>query len=245
MDIRTFLPVLLFWCGACASSTPLLQSPLAVLNTTYQTQVVELRSSLYYGDLYDENEFYMLSPYPFAHTSHINDLKGKPIFPRHERGIVPAGTRFVVQRIAFADMSEKWKRMWTTPRDYPWVILQATENQTHLPAVLKPFVVVLPLGMTKPAEVHEAMHGYFGKEGEIKAWLQDRKPTVRVAIFHKDIVPGMTYEELVAAKGVPQQWFSDKEGELQVRVAWYPEGQEAWFVDNQITQIKSSRPPDG
>src|SRR5687767_14646550 len=66
----------------CASHTRLAEPTRAAISARHSGRTVELRQSMYYGDLYDENEKWLLSPYPFAETFHIVDTKGAPIHPK-------------------------------------------------------------------------------------------------------------------------------------------------------------------
>ncbi|MEE8410091.1 MAG: hypothetical protein V3T05_10820, partial [Myxococcota bacterium] len=89
--------------SACASQTRLAEPVRSAVAARHVGRTVELRQSCYYGELYDENEKWLLSPHAFADTSHIVDLDGVPIHPTGQRGVVAAGTRFIIRRGEFTD----------------------------------------------------------------------------------------------------------------------------------------------
>ena len=77
-------------------------------------------------------------------------------------------------------------------------------------------------------------------EGDVSRWLKDRRPSVRVAIAHKDLQPGMTRDELVAARGEPHLWIAQQGSYGLEMVAWYP-SQEAWIRNGRIVDLKPGR----
>ncbi len=226
---------------ACASHTRLPEPIRAGISARYTGRTVELRQSMYYGDLYDENEKWLLSPYPFAETFHIVDTKGEPIHPQGQRGIIPAGTSFLVYRIEFPDVAAMATRMLTTPRYNPWIYLTAPEG-SNLPQGRKHFILLLPMDLDTESAVEQEIAELLGSMGEVQKWLEKRKPTVRVAIEHKDVIPGMTLDEVIAAMGEPQRWFTGGDG-LAVKVAWYP-SKELWLEDGAVKEVKPARPAE-
>ena len=74
-------------------------------------------------------------------------------------------------------------------------------------------------------------------KGEVAAWLAGRRPTIQAAIANKQMIAGMTEEDLVAAMGAPQRIYRD---EHDARVAWYP-SQEAWMKDGVVAEIRPAR----
>jgi hypothetical protein len=228
----------------CASQTSLPGPVRAAVSARHAGHTVELRESMFYGDLYDDNEKWLLSPYPFAETYFIVDTKGAPIHPGGQRGIFPAGTRFVVQRVEFPDVAAMTTRMLTTPRYNAWVYL------TPAPATIAPegrraFILVLPPDLETEAAAEAAVNAALAPDGEMKKWLETRRPTVRVAIENKDVVPGMTLEELTASLGPPLRWFTDVTSTgAPARVAWYP-SREAWLVGGSVAaEVKPGRKLD-
>ena len=130
--------------------------------------------------------------------------------------------------------------MLTTPRYHPWIYLKPAPD-TAAPEDRKYFVLLLPMDLESEAEVEAAIAALLGREGEVKRWLAARRPTVRVAIEHKDIVAGMTGDELVASMGEPQRWFHDTTAAgAAARVAWYP-SKEAWLVGGAVAEVRSGR----
>jgi hypothetical protein len=183
---------------------------------------------------------WLLTPYPFAETSHIADTHGAPIHPTGQRGIVPAGSTFVVERIEFPDASAMGRRMLTTPRYNPWIYLTPT-SQTPAPSGRQHVILLLPMDLDSEARVESAFASLLAAPDEEERWLAARRPTVRAAILNKAIVVGMSLVELTAAMGPAQRWFHDTEARgALAQVAWYP-SQEAWLVDDIVVETRPSR----
>jgi len=224
---------------ACASLTRLPEPIRASVAAKHAGRAVELRQSCYYGDLYDENEKWLLSAHPFSDTYHIVDFDGVPIHPRGQRGIAPAGTRFTIQQVEFPDQYAVSMRMLTTPRYNPWVYLAPAED-SGLPTDRKTFILLLPMDMETREQAEAAIEEVLAPEGEVTAWLAERTPSIQVAIKHKDVIAGMTEQELVAALGRPHRWFNDTRDDQRARVAWYP-AREAWLVGGKVVDVTDAR----
>ncbi len=226
----------------CASQTRIAPEVRAQISQRHAGTVIELRQSQYYGELYDENELWLLSPYLFADTSHIVDMNGTPIHPKGQRGIIPAGSRFVIERIEFPDRTALSHRMLTTPRYNPWVYLKPAPDETRASLEnRRAFVAMLPLELETEQQVEDAIAAQFAPEGDVQRWLASRRPTVKVAIEHKNVVEGMSREELTAAMGPPEMWFIEQSPNGEARVAWYT-SKEVWLVNDAVSEVKSGRP---
>jgi len=226
--------------ASCASYTHIPQGVRTALSARHTGRTVELKQSCYFGDLYDENEKWLLSPYPFAETFHIVDTEGAPIHPQGQRGILPAGTTFVVQQVEFPDGAAMTRRMFTTPRYNTWVYLSPAEGSAAQLQDRRSFIMILPLGIDTEQQVEDAIGRVLAPQGETSKWLATLRPTVRVAIENKDIVVGMTQDELTASQGEPQRWFNETDATGKARVAWYP-SKEAWLRNDTVAEIKPGR----
>lgn len=221
----------------CASQTRLAPAIRTDLQKRHVGRTVALKTSCYYGDLYDENEHWLLSPLPFADTTHINGPDQEPIHPSGQRGIVPAGTAFKIVAIEFPDAATMAKRMLMTPRFNPWVHLEPVKPESLRGR--SSYVVVLPMDLENESAVEDALNNNFGPIETVQEWLQRRKPSVRTAIRHKDPVHGMTPAELTASWGKPLVWL-EEDG---AKIAWY-RSQEVWFRADRISEIKNGREID-
>ncbi len=246
--IRPALLALSLCISACASSQRLSANSVQALQMRHQGRVVELRHSCYYGDLYDDNDRWLLSPYPFAGTSHIVDLHGQPLHPLRQRGLLPAGSRFVVERLEFPSCWNLLSRMLVTPRFSPWVYLRLLDAPP--PAADRPpppFIWVLPDDLMDEMAAQEALEAALAPAGSMAPWLAQLRPTAQVAVRHKEMLLGMRQAELEAAMGPPQRHFADSLAGKRVQVAWYTTA-EAWLLDGAIVAIKPARladPTDG
>jgi hypothetical protein len=229
---------------ACATQTHLSAESRSSLSQQHVGRVVELRATCYYGDLYDENDLWLLSPYTFASTSHIVDLKGLPLHPQKVRGLWPAGSRFVIERLEFPTRWAMARRMLVTPRFNPWVYLRRLRGPLEPPAKEGGdplYIWVLPEALESSGAVESALSAALAPDGTVTQWLQTLQPTHQVAVQHKEILVGMPRAALLAAMGEPQRFFADQQAGRRVTVAWYA-GQEAWLLDDTVVEVRPSRP---
>lgn len=224
----------------CASQTRVPLPIRQALNDRHKNETVELRQSCYYGDLYDENEKWLLSPRPFAETYHIVDTKGAPIHPKNQAGIIPAGAKFVVDRIEFPDFKAMTARMLTSPRYHTWVYLTPAADNTQTPRERTFFILLLPMDLETETSVEESFGKLVAPVGAVTRWLTSLRPTARVAVEHKDVITGMTLTEVVASQGEPERWFYDADAVGRLAVAWYP-SRELWLRDNTVIEIRPAR----
>jgi|TARA_B100001964_G_C14222742_1_gene596117 hypothetical protein len=227
----------------CMAHTPIPVEVRHQISTDHQGRRVELRQSCYFGDLYDDNSKWLLSALPFENVHHIVDMDGKPIHPDNQRGIIPAGTKFIIEDIEFPDQMALATRMLMSPRYHTWVYLRAVETlgKAHdLNSVREHFIILLPMDLAGQQDVESHINQLLAPAGRVSAWLQERRPSVRVAIEHKDILPGMTREELIAAMGEPQAWIAEQGKAGLEMVAWYPRG-EAWLRRDEVIRVANPR----
>lgn len=236
MHKATLLQVVLGLGGllSCASQTRLPAPVRERIQSRHAESIVALKSSHYYGDFYGENEHWLLSPYAFKDTSDLVDTRGRPIYPRGERGVVPAGSVFRIKTIEFPDMRAMATRMLMTPRFNPWVILEPLNNP--LLESRRSTIVVLPRNIKSEEGVEKALKLRFGPEEEVHTWLKARNPRVRLAIKYKEIEPEMTQDELVASWGIPKRWIYE-DGR---KVAWYG-SREVWLRHEKIVKDMPGR----
>lgn len=227
--------------AGCAGQTRLAPEVRSAVEAQYQGKIVELRQSCYYGDLYEDNRRWLLTPHPSQQVHHIVDLAGNPIHPPDQRGIVPAGTRFSVRAIEFPTPLTMAGRMLTSPRYNPWVVLEPRDSHLLRREERRLWVLLLPRDMTTQQEVETHLAQLLAPKGTMEAWLEQRRPTVRVAIEHKDLVAGMNAEEMLAARGEPLARLQDEHRSKQIEVAWYGD-REAWLLGSRVIRVLPARP---
>lgn len=245
------LLVLLRLQPACMAALEPMQQQEALVAKQWQGRAIALRTSCYIGPFYEENEYFLLHPSPFTSLNLLADHHGNPIVPKHgSNGIVPAGTIFTVEALQFPTTWRLAQRLLLTPRHYPWLHLRAAkplaitnvQDRAALPSKEQGYVWVLPL--TSPMLATTALQHlatFWAEPAEISQWLEQRKPTVRAAIAHKQVLLGMSEQERFAAQGPPIHWLQDIMGEQPVQVAWFPH-EEIWLEADVVVAIHHGRP---
>lgn len=189
--------------GGCTSHTNLAPEICQLLTTEYDQQEVVLNHSMYYGPMYDDERFLLLSEWPFDNTSLLSDSHGQPLTPGHGRDldIIPIGTHLKILRLEFPDKENFGKRLLYTPRYHPWVIVKVLDQDPFLPK--KPMVITLPIEIASKEQADMALAYYFGNEEEIQKYLEGLPEPIRVAVANKEVIRGMNYEQVTRALGKP------------------------------------------
>ena len=162
------------------------------------------------------------------------------IHPGNQRGIIPAGTEFIIEDIEFPDQMALATRMLMSPRYHTWVYLRPARDLGQPHKAREHFVILLPMDLAGRQDVESHINQLLAPAGRVSSWLQARRPSVRVAIEHKDMLPGMTREELIAAMGEPQAWIAEQGHAGLEMVAWYPKG-EAWLRQDEVVRVETPR----
>ena len=131
-------------------------------------------------------------------------------------------------------------RMLVSPRYHTWVYLRPLNKLQAIPESREHFVVLLPMDLTGRQDVETHISQFLAPAGMVSNWLENRRPSIRVAIEHKDILTGMSREELIAAMGEPRAWIAEQGQAGLEMVAWYPE-REAWLQQDQVIRVENGR----
>lgn len=208
----------------------------------YVGKTFEVRHTSVIGDLYDDNEREFLSPYPFDEVFHQVDLMGLPMHPQSPRALVPAGTQVTVIAIDHPDGLSWIKRMLASPRDAIWLELTIVpEHPDRVPFARPPLVLPITGHQGSVAAFDASITRYLAPVGEVSTWLLGRKAAVKVAIAHKEVVLGMSRDELETAMGPPWRWFVDRLPDgTELKVAWYPKN-EIWLQNELVVATRPSR----
>ena len=208
-----------------------------IVNSAWIEHSVELKHSCFFGDLYGENELWLLSPYPFSETSHMSDLDGNAIHPQYEKGLVPAGTTFKVKRIEAPSRLALFRRMLWTPRFYTWVYLEQISTPPSLEHRERPFVIVLKGDYAESQELEMALNSWLDKNRTTSKWIANRSPMIQYGIRNKEAIEGMTLQELITAVGKPEKLVSQNTDSEMATVAHYP-NQKYVFRSQKLVAIK-------
>ncbi len=197
------LALLLGLLGGCRSYTAVTAEMCAALNEEHGGQELALKRSMYYGQFYDDSRYLLLSEWPFENTPHLPGMKGNPITPGNQAGIIPIGTKVRIVRLEFPDKDNFKRRMLFTPRYHPWAILELLTEDPFFPTKGKKLVLVLPMEIKTKEQVAEALSYHLGNFEEIRAYLVALDPSIKVALTHKEVVNGMSYQEVLTTLGKP------------------------------------------
>lgn len=213
-----------------------------VLEEQYVGKVFEVRHTSVIGDLYDDNERELISPYPFDEVFHQVDLRGMPMHPSHPRALVPAGTAVRIAAISYPGPTAWLRRMLATPRDGIWLQLEVVpEHPDRVPFTRPPLILPIVGRSASIPAFDTSVSRYLAPQGEVSRWLLARKPAIKVAIAHKEALEGMSREELETALGPPWRWFVDHLPDgTELRVAWYPK-HELWLQNELVVATRPSR----
>jgi hypothetical protein len=228
--------------GGCGHGTTLAPDGRRIVAEQYIGHRFEVRHTSVIGDLYDDNERELISPYPFDEVFHQVDLLGAPMHPGHPRALVPAGTAVQIEAISYPGPTSWTRRMLATPRDAIWLQLRLVpEHADREPLARPPLILPIVAGPLSVAAFDRAVGRYLAPVGDVSRWMLGRKPAIAVAIAHKEVLVGMSQEEMETALGPPWRWCADQLPDgTELKVAWYPKN-EVWLSHGQVLAQKPSR----
>ena len=80
-----------------------------------------LKSSLFGGNFYDDNQITLVDCKPFSAISDNSTIDGFNLYPPAPNHIIPAGTLVEIAAITYPTVMAKFKRPIYSPRDSIWV----------------------------------------------------------------------------------------------------------------------------
>lgn len=189
----------------CPTRTGLNSDDIAEIRARYAGQTFYLRQSVYVGDFYDDGDRRLVAARPFSELRLMTAPDGEIIEPPPARGIVRAGTKVRVVAVELPTSATILTRPLFTPRYNVWVRMRVGRFQGDVDFFLpEEHVAVLPTTVRTPAQIHAALDALLST-ADLDTWLAGRSAEVRQAIAEKRALPGMTFEELTAALGLPDQ----------------------------------------
>lgn len=231
-------------CAAgCSHLAPWPQEVRSTVASAHVGRTFELRHTQVVGEMYDDNERDLLSPYPFTEVFHHVDLAGSPIHPTRPRALIPAGTQVKLIAVDYPGPLARLRRMPATPHEAVWLQLEVTAAAAARgdEGARKPLLMPLPRHVRSAPALATALGQVLAPPSEVSRWLRGRTAPVQVAIAHKEAQVGMSEDEMTAALGPPWRWLTDAlPGGPQSRVAWYPH-QEIWLQHAAIVALRPSR----
>lgn len=222
---------------ACPSRTRLDSAAQSALRDDYLRQHFFLRQSLYYGPFYDDAKRILVDAHAFSELKLMTAPDGDIIVPPPPEGIVPAGTEVEASDLEFPTSAVIVRRPLFTPRYNIWLKLKVVGDPSE-----REHVLVLPSAIRSPESIRASLEALLSAK-EITSWLAARSPSARLAIEEKRVEKGMTYEETLAAMGLPDDLHRRFEGTDRVEALRY--GQKQVTLHNgTVTRIEVRSPPD-
>jgi len=165
-----------------------------------------LKQSLYFGQFYDDNRYFLVNPSPFDEVMYLKMPDGQNVLPPDTKSIIPVGTKVTVQAIEWPDLHNYLNRPIFTPRSMPWMKLRFALDRGQV-SLLRPqtFIYLLPINADNADQFETWFHSIFS-ETDTNAWFLGLTPEVQKAVLEKRVVKGMPREALVAALGEPHSW---------------------------------------
>jgi len=223
--------------SACPSRAHLNTAMRQDFRVAYQGNSYYLKQSVYFGPFYDDAQRFLIDPKEFKDLRLMTAPDGDLIVPPPPKGIVPAGTKVKVLDISFASSAQIFRRPLFTPRYNTWLILKVARFAGDANVFRQgEFIYVVPT-MAKDRESLNAVLQALLSPESIDTWLQSRSDEVRQAIFEKRAQQGMTYDELLAALGLPEKMHRGKEGGQSLDTARFG-STEVVLLDHRVREIR-------
>ena len=181
-----------------------------LLNSEFEKHYFTLRQSVYFGPFYGDPNLRLMDPHPFHALSYLTLPGGKPLTPGAAQGIFPAGTRVFVETVDMPTLGSMVGRPNFSPRYNGWARLRVNRFDVKTPGFVDgTYILIMPLGVTDPEAMGRWLKDILGEDDAVRTWLERRAPETLQAIAAKQARAGMSFEELVAALGNPDEVTKD------------------------------------
>lgn len=195
--------------AACPSYTTIPEGTQKHIQETREGALLWLKQSMYAGPFYDDDRFRLIDPRPFAELDYLRTAEGDPITPPPAEGIIPAGTRVRVERVAFPTGDNVFQRPLFTPRYTTWVYLRVARARGDV-TLERPerHILLLPAFLDDKESFDRWFDALLGAD-DPNPWIRSLPEEQQRGIFEKRPVVGMDYEALTAAMGFPDRLTRD------------------------------------
>jgi hypothetical protein len=165
-----------------------------------------LGQSMFEGDFYDDNRYRLLHPRRFEELTYLLDAEGTPITPPPATGVVPVGTRVRVEKIDWPTGDAIFTRPLYTPRHTTWVWLRVARDRGREATIERDerYILLLPGGITDAATFDLWLDAAL-RTDDPNPWLLSLPEPQQQAVLNKQVLVGMDYRTLTAAKGYPDR----------------------------------------
>lgn len=222
---------------ACPTRARLDAGSMKDFKAAYVSNTYYLRQSVYFGAFYDDTRRFLLDAKNFKDLRLMTAPDGDLIIPAPAQGIIPAGTKVQVLAVDFPTSAAIFKRPLFTPRYNTWLVLKVARFKGDANLFREgEFIYVLPTTARSPEALQSTLQALLSSES-MDPWLQQRSQEVRLAIFEKRAQQGLSFDELVAALGLPEKMHRAKDGEHQLVTARFG-STEVLLVDDRATEIR-------
>lgn len=189
----------------CPTYTAIPDDVRLKLEERHEGQIFWLQQSLYVGQFYDDDRYRLVQARAFDQETYLRTAEGDPIYPPPADGIIPAGTRVRLVRIAWPTGDAVFARPLYTPRYATWLTLRvAMDRGDTLLERDAPHILLMPSGV-KNADVFNLLLGTALSREDPTPWLNSLAAPIRRGVLEKRPVIGMDEKALFAAMGLPDR----------------------------------------
>lgn len=210
---------------ACQGHSALAGHVQRELEEVHEGETLWLKQSMYVGDFYDDDRYQLLDSRRFEELRYLQTLEGDVISPPPATGIVPAGTRVVVEDIRFPTADEIWRRPLYSPRYTTWVQLRVARDRGDVTLTYpRPHILLVPAHLPDRPAFEAFFSAVLGRD-DPNPTLRQLPADQRSAVEQKRARVGMSREALQMALGFADRMRSEHqergEGRVLVEVAVY------------------------
>jgi hypothetical protein len=179
------------------------RSERAKLESEYLGKELVLATPLFVGEFFGDARFLFADPRPEEIIDLWTAAGEKVDVPTMTRPMVPAETpvrvkEIVLPRTPIATLMAG--RGGQLPTAHPWLILERLDGRGEA----SPFIVVLPRELKDDADLRTAIRARIGTRESVANWYGWREPVILSHIRRKEVAPGMSLAEMLAALGRPR-----------------------------------------
>jgi hypothetical protein len=230
--------------SGCIHQMELSQETMKKVDSAVVGRSFWLKQSLYTGPFYDDDRYALVSTNQFDELAYVKMPDNETILPPNANGIIPYGTKVVVQSIDWPDLQNYLNRPIFTPRHLPWMKLKIALDRGQV-SLFRPetFIYVLSIDADN-AKHFETWFRTIFSDKDSNVWLLSLKPEFKSGVLEKKAIKGMPRDVLLAALGEPSSWskeFVDEAANVTKEIASYKK-QVVVIEGGVVTKIQALTP---
>jgi hypothetical protein len=222
------LPLALLAVAACAPRATIPDADRERAEADLVGKARFLRVACYVAPFFGDGGHALLSDAPLSEVHLLQTVDARTIDPPKAEKILPPGTPVRIKALEFPTAWIIARRIVTTPRYHPWVIVTVPRDD-------RPYVIVLPQTVASAEDVRAELERVLAPD-DPTSFFEQLPPEQRAAILRKEPLEGMGARALEMAWGQPDRKRIDRPARTE-EWSWTSGTRRAFLEDDHLVRF--------